>query len=83
MKKIITALIVTFFVSSGGIAQVIITPQLPQTGIKLKTQLWNLGLSNSNVTPVSVKLSNAFTPSSAIRISDPNSLGSIVKWYPM
>lgn len=61
MKKFIIALIVTFFISCGGISQVIITPQLPQTGIKLKTQLWNLGLSNSSVTPVSVKLSMVMT----------------------
>jgi hypothetical protein len=60
MKKIITALIVIFLVTNA-VSQVIITPQLPQTGIKLKTQLWNLGLSNSNTVPISVKLSMVMT----------------------
>ena len=60
MKKIITGLITIFF-AKAIIAQVIITPQLPQTGIKLKTQLWNLGLSNSGTVPLTVRLSMIMT----------------------
>jgi hypothetical protein len=64
MKKLLLV-VAAIFLFAGSRAQVTITPQLPQTGIKLKTQLWNLGLSNTGAAPVTVKISMVLTETSS------------------
>ncbi len=60
MKKI-SLYVLALLCCVGLKAQVIITPQLQQVGITLKSQLWNAAISNTGTTTLQVKLNVLLT----------------------
>jgi hypothetical protein len=61
MKKYILLLLTVVLTSNISFAQVIINLQLPQTGLNVKSQLWNMTLTNTGTTPLSVKINMIMT----------------------
>lgn len=60
MKKIIMLLWAGFF-SMAITGQVVVNLQLPAAGLAIKSQLWNMTLSNTGTDPMSVKIAMIMT----------------------
>jgi hypothetical protein len=61
MKKNTLLLLIGALISNISFTQVIINLQLPQTGLNIKSQLWNMTLTNTSTVSLSVKINMILT----------------------
>ena len=60
MRKLI-ALLSLILIMKVSIGQVIVNLQLPQVGVNLKSQLWNLALTNTGTSTITIKINLLLT----------------------
>lgn len=61
MKKNIFLLYTVMLIGHVTIAQIVMNLQIPQVGLNLKSQLWNITITNASAVPLKVKINMVMT----------------------